>query len=125
MENMEKKELICIGCPMGCPLVVTMDKEGVSDVAGNTCPKGDAYARKEVTNPTRIVTSTVRVEGGDKKYISVKTKEDIPKDRIFACMKEINGILAKAPVKIGDILLENAAGTGVPIVATKGSGCIR
>lgn len=117
---MERKELICIGCPMGCPITVTMEQGRVADVAGNTCPKGKAYAEKEVTNPTRIVTSTVKVQGGDRKFISVKTKEDIPKDKIFACMDEINGILAMAPVAIGDILLENVAGTGVPVVATKG-----
>lgn len=116
---MEKRELICIGCPMGCPLTVTMDKENVADVTGYTCPRGKAYAEKEVTNPTRIVTSTVKVEGGDRMFISVKTKEDIPKGKIFECMKEINGVLAKAPVKTGDVLLENVAGTGVPVVATK------
>lgn len=120
--GMEKKELICIGCPMGCPLVVTMEHGSVTDVAGYTCPKGKAYAEKEVTNPTRIVTSTVKVEGGDRPFISVKTKEDIPKEKIFACMKAINKIVAKAPVAIGDVLLEDAAGTGVPIVATKAAG---
>ena len=119
MELIEKRELICIGCPMGCPLTVTLNQGKVEKVTGNTCPKGEAYAKKEVANPTRIVTSTVRVEGGDRQFVSVKTKEDIPKDKISACMKAINGIRAKAPIKIGDVLLENAAGTGVSIVATK------
>lgn len=116
---MEKKELICIGCPMGCPITVTMEEGNVVNITGNTCPRGKAYAEKEVTNPTRIVTSTVRVEGSDRGFISVKTKEDIPKEKIFECMKEINGIIAKAPIKIGDVVLENVADTGVPIVATK------
>ena len=57
---MEKRELICIGCPMGCPLTVTLDGGAVVTVQGNTCPRGDAYARREVTAPTRIVTTTVR-----------------------------------------------------------------
>ena len=61
---MENRDLICIGCPLGCPLTVTIENGEVTEVKGNTCPKGDAYARKEVTNPTRIVTSTVVVEGG-------------------------------------------------------------
>ena len=60
----KKIELTCIGCPMGCPLIVTMEDGAVASVTGNTCPRGDAYARKEVTAPTRIVTSTVRVTGG-------------------------------------------------------------
>jgi len=117
---MDKIELICIGCPMGCPITVTMDNGAVVDVQGNTCPRGKAYAEKEVTNPTRIVTSTVKVSGGEKNFTSVKTKEDIPKSKIFDVMKEINKIEAKAPISIGDVLLENVAGTGVAIVATKG-----
>ena len=116
---METKELICIGCPMGCPLTVEVTQNEVSKVTGNTCPKGDAYARKEVTNPTRIVTSTIKVEGSRRRFISVKTKEDIPKDKIFACMQEINTIRAKAPVAVGDVLLEDVPGTKVAVVATK------
>ncbi len=116
---MEKKELICIGCPMGCPITVTLDNGAIVEVTGNTCPRGKSYAEKEVTNPTRIVTSTVRVEGGERPLVSVKTKEDVPKDKIFACMEEINAAVAKAPIKIGDVILENVAGTGIPVVATK------
>ena len=74
---MEKRELICIGCPLGCPLSVTLENGEVTSVTGNTCPRGDAYARKEVTNPTRIVTSTVRVEGGVYAMVSCKTESDI------------------------------------------------
>ena len=100
METVTTRELTCIGCPMGCPLTVTMEAGEVISVTGNTCKRGDIYARKEVTNPTRIVTSTVRVTGGD----ALKTVE-VP-----------------APVHIGDVLLEDVAGTGVDIVATKNVG---
>lgn len=122
---MEIKELICIGCPMGCPVTVTMEQGKIVNVTGNTCLRGKAYAEKEVTNPARIVTSTVKVEGGDRPFISVKTKEDIPKEKIFDCMKEINSITVKAPVSIGDVVLENTAGTGVPVIATKAAGAVR
>ncbi len=114
---MEKRELICIGCPMGCPLTVTMEGGEVVEVKGNTCPKGDTYAHKEVTNPTRIVTSTVMVSGGKVPMINVKTQSDIPKGKIFECIAALKGLTIKAPVKIGDVVVENAAGTGVPIVA--------
>ena len=114
-----KRELICIGCPMGCPVTVEMDGREIVSVSGNTCPRCDAYARKEVTNPTRIVTSTVKVEGGLVEMISVKTKEDIPKDKIFDCMRALKGITVKAPVHIGDVILADAAGTGVDVVATR------
>lgn len=116
---MEERKLTCIGCPMGCPLTVVMNGEEVASVAGNTCKRGVVYARKEVTNPTRIVTSTVRVVGGSINMVSVKTKEDIPKGQIFDCVRALKGIEVPAPVHIGDVILKNAAGTGVDIIATK------
>lgn len=116
---MDKRELICIGCPMGCPVTVEMEGGQIVSVAGNTCPRGDAYARKEVTNPTRIVTSTVKVEGGQVEMVSVKTKEDIPKEKIFDCVRALKGMIVKAPVRIGDVILADVAGTGVDVVATR------
>lgn len=116
---MEVRELICIGCPLGCPLTVTMNGNEVAEVKGNTCKRGDVYARKEVTNPTRIVTSTVKVKGGAIEMVSVKTKNDIPKSKIHDCIKALKGIEVDAPVHIGDVILSNVADTGVDIIATK------
>ena len=116
---MKTVNLICIGCPLGCPLTVEMEGNEVKSVSGNTCPRGDAYAKKELTNPTRIVTSTVRVAGGKLAMVSVKTASDIPKGKIFECVKALKDVEMTAPVKIGDVVLENVAGTGVNVVATK------
>ena len=119
---MEKIELTCIGCPMGCPLVVEMENGAVSKVTGNTCPRGDAYGRKEVTNPTRIVTSTVRVEGGTLPVVSCKTRTDIPKGKIFDVARALKTVTVPAPVTIGQVLVDNVADTGVEIIATKNVG---
>ena len=116
---MEVRNLTCINCPMGCPLTVEMEGDEVISVTGNTCKRGDSYARKEVSNPTRIVTSTVKVTGGKADMVSVKTREDIPKGKIFDCVKALKGVEVKAPVHIGDVIVPNAAGTGIDIVATK------
>ncbi len=116
---MKTVNLICIGCPLGCPLTVEMEGNEVKSVSGNTCPRGDAYAKKELTNPTRIVTSTVRVAGGKLAMVSVKTQSDIPKDKIFDCVKALKDVEVTAPVKIGDVIVENVAGTGVNVIATK------
>lgn len=113
------RELICIGCPLGCSITVTMNNTDVVSVTGNTCPRGDAYARKEVTNPTRIVTSTVRVQGGVSPMVNVKTASDIPKSKIFECASALKNVVVTAPVKIGDVVLSNVAGTGVDVVAAK------
>lgn len=116
---MERRELICISCPMGCPLTVELDGPEVLSITGNTCKRGEVYGRKEVTNPTRIVTSTVSVTGGCAEMVSVKTKEDIPKGKIFDCVKALRGITVQAPVHIGDVIVSDVAGTGVDIIATK------
>ena len=115
---MEKRELICIGCPLGCMLTVEIDNGEVVNVTGNTCPRGKTYAEKEVTNPTRIVTSSVKVTGGDRPTVSCKTKSDIPKSKIFDVARALKDVEAVAPVSIGDVLVEDVAGTGVQIVAT-------
>ena len=112
---MEKRELTCIGCPLGCAVTVEMEGTEILRVTGNTCKRGEEYARKEVTNPTRIVTSIVRVNGGKIPMVSVKTKSDIPKSKIFDCVKALQSIQVEAPVHI----MENVADTGVSIVATK------
>lgn len=121
---MSTKELTCIGCPLGCAITVTMDGTNVTDVTGNTCPRGDAYARKEVTNPTRIVTSTVRVSGGVAPMVNVKTASDIPKGKIFDCAAALRDVTVAAPVKIGDVVLANVAGTGVDIIAARNIAAI-
>ncbi|MDO4437874.1 MAG: DUF1667 domain-containing protein [Eubacteriales bacterium] len=115
---MEKRELTCICCPLGCQLTVQIDENIVQNISGYTCNRGRIYAEKEVTNPTRIVTSTVRVIGGEKPQVSVKTKEDIPKSKIFDVVRALKYIEIEAPVKIGDIIEEDIAGTGVAIVVT-------
>jgi CxxC motif-containing protein len=104
---------------MGCTLQVEMSGTQVLRVTGNTCKRGDVYARKEVTNPTRIVTTTVRLKG--KGVLPVKTKEDIPKEKIMECVKELKDLVIEGPVQIGQIILENAAGTGIPVIATAAS----
>ncbi|MFI3174471.1 MAG: DUF1667 domain-containing protein [Bacillota bacterium] len=116
---METRELICIRCPLGCMMEVTIDGGEVVAVKGNTCPRGEVYAKKEVTNPTRMITSTVIVEGGELKMVSVATASDIPKGKIFDCMKELKGIKVTAPIFIGDVVKKDICHTGVDIVATK------
>lgn len=116
---MEKRELVCIGCPMGCILEVEIEGQEVVSVKGNTCKRGEEYGKKECTNPTRIITSSVKVENGDIDMVPVKTEKDVPKDRIFDCIKELKDVTVKAPINIGDVVLENIAETGVNVIATR------
>lgn len=115
---MEKVKLICIGCPLSCPMEVELAEEGVVSVTGNTCKNGDRYARREVINPVRTVTGSVRVIGGKRRVVSVKTAAEIPKGKLFDCARALKDVEVTAPVRIGDVILENVAGTGVNVVAT-------
>lgn len=112
------RELTCIQCPMGCPLKVEIEDGKVISVTGNTCPRGKVYAEKEVTAPTRTVTSTVAVNGGERAVVAVKTAGDVPKELIFKCMEEINGASVDAPVHIGDVIVKNVCSSGTDVVAT-------
>lgn len=118
---MDMRELICIGCPLGCPLTVSIDGERIT-VKGNTCSRGEDYARNEILSPVRIVTSSVKVSHGTIAKASVKTAQDIPKAKIMDIMREIHEVRIEAPVNIGDVIIKNCAGTGVSIVATKQVG---
>ena len=112
------KTLICIGCPKGCMITVDKKEDGSLVITGNSCRIGENYARNEMTAPKRGLTSMIRVEKGCDPVVPVKTRDEIPKDKIEDCMEIIRNTTVTAPVKLGEVLIRNAAGTGVDIVAT-------
>lgn len=109
------KEFTCIICPRGCSLVV--DDNG--SVSGNLCPRGKAYAIAESTNPTRTITTTIRVTNREDTLVSVKTTSGVPKNMIFEVMRVIDSLSVKAPTRIGTVVLKNVLNTGADIVITK------
>ena len=119
MTVMEKREFVCIGCPLGCNVSVELDGTEIKNITGNTCPRGADYVTKELTDPRRIVTSLVRVTDGELPVVSVKTGSDIPKDKIRDCIRALKDVELPAPVQVGDVVLENVCGTGINVVATK------
>ena len=114
---MEKKELTCICCPMGCALSVELEGTNVLSVSGNTCKRGDTYARDEVVRPVRMVTSIVKVKNGNLKMLPVKTKEPIDKSKINECLEALKTVEVQAPIRIGDVVLHNVV--NVDIVAAR------
>ena len=113
------QNIVCISCPLGCHLTVTLEDGKVLGVEGNLCARGELYAQKECVNPTRMFTSSVPVTGGTLDMLSVKTVSDIPKDKLAALVQLLRDVAVSAPVRIGDVILPNAADTGVDIVATR------
>ena len=109
------KELICIVCPRGCHLSV----DDNLNVTGNSCPRGEAYAKAELTHPTRTLTSTVKIVSKNEPRCPVKSNNPLPKELIFKAMEEINHVKISAPVHIGDVIIKDIFNTGVDIVSTK------
>ena len=114
-----QRNIICVACPMGCAMTVKIADNGeILSIEGNTCKRGDLYARSECTNPVRSLATTVKVTGGVYNVVPCKSAGSLPKDKIFECMEIINQAEAVAPVKLGDVLVKNILGTGIDIVAT-------
>lgn len=118
---MTRKKLTCVICPKGCTLEAMLDGMEFLSVSGQDCDRGTRYAQKELTNPTRMVTTTVQVAGSQNGTVRLpcKTSSDVPKHRMFAVLREAAEVIAFPPVKIGDVLKANVADTGVDLIAAK------
>ena len=110
------REMTCLECPRGCQLSID---EQTLEVTGNSCPKGETFARAEITNPVRVLTTTAVIESETESMLPVRTRDPIPKSSMFAAMRTIRNIRVKAPVEVGDIIMEDIAETGVPLISTK------
>ena len=125
---MSEREFTCVVCPNGCPIVVDVDDDEtpvVTRVRGNTCKRGEQWARQEVENPLRTIASSVPVRGGDFSLASVRTNRPIPLAKIPKVMDEIRLVVLEAPVRIGDVVIRSPAGCDTEIVATRAVGTAR
>lgn len=117
---MKEAEFVCTKCPMGCMLNLTII-DGEITVSGNNCKLGEKYGKSEYTNPVRILTTSIRIETKDGvKILSVKTNNDIPKNKVFDCLEEVKKIsILKDKIDIGEVIINNILDLGVDIVATR------
>jgi CxxC motif-containing protein len=133
---MERK-LVCISCPLGCRLTVTWEQEEEITVAGNRCAKGESYGREEILAPKRVVTATVAVAGGNDtaaagaaeqdagtaaspaRRLPVKTSAPLLREHIPALLNRLYRMQVRPPLRCGAVLLNDIAGTGVDVVATR------
>ncbi|MEI7668317.1 MAG: DUF1667 domain-containing protein [Erysipelotrichaceae bacterium] len=112
--------MLCIFCPIVCQLKAELNEQGeVISVTGNTCARGDVYARKELTNPTRMLTSTIKIKGAIYERLPVITSSDIPKGKLFDVMQTLLNLEVEAPVHNKDIIIKNVCGLGVDIIASR------
>lgn len=113
------REFPCVSCPLGCLLRVEVGDGAIQKIAGYRCPRGEAYAREEVTDPKRVLATSVKVLGGDYPLVSVRTDRPIPKRLIPEAMALIRGIVVEAPVNLGEVILPDLLGTGAKLIATR------
>ncbi|WP_373481470.1 DUF1667 domain-containing protein [Acetobacterium sp.] len=116
---MEVTKLICIGCPKGCNMTVEHSGKVIDKILDYGCKIGLEYAKNEFAEPKRIITTTVKIKAGELPFVPVKTKDPVNKEKIFAVMKEISKLEIDSPVKVGDVVISDIAGTGVDIVCTR------
>jgi CxxC motif-containing protein len=111
------RELLCIECPTGCLLQVDYDGSKLI-VSGNGCKRGITFAKAEIENPMRSLTTTVRTDFYGVPVLPVRTDGEIPKGKIDEAMRELNNFVLRVPLTCGDTVLENLAGTGCRVIAT-------
>ena len=109
------KTLICIECPRGCHLTIDENQK----VTGNGCPRGIQYALNEVTSPTRMVTTTVKVLSEQWSRLPVKTSHEVPKDKMFEIVQALRKTEVKVPVYVNDVIVSHICGLDVDIIATR------
>ena len=111
-----KREITCIVCPRGCRMTADIQAERIT-VTGHSCTRGEKHAVAEILHPVRSLTSIVRVSNRLDTMVSVKSEAPVPKEKMFAIMERIHATTVKAPIEIGDVILDDIFGTR--IVATK------
>lgn len=120
----ETQQFNCTTCPSECLLTVEVERNAdgavveVRSVTGNSCPRGDTFAHQELTCPMRVLTTTVAVSGGDETLLPVRTAEAIPLELHAQAMDLIRGLVVEAPIRMGDVVLENLLGTGIDLIAS-------
>ncbi len=118
MSNSEKKNMICISCPIGCHLT-GVKKDGEIIITGNSCNRGEVYGKEEMSSPKRVVTAVVKVKSKAHTYIPVRTNMPILKDKILDLLKKLYGLDVDLPIKMGDILIKDYNETGVDIIFSR------
>ncbi len=113
------KNIICTECPKGCHVTVELDGESIKSITGNSCEKGEKYAREEVKNARRIITSTVRAEGLSINMVPVRATKPILKEKLFEAMDIIKSTTLAKPVKAGEVIVPDFTEKGIDLVATR------
>ena len=113
-----KKDFICIVCPQSCRLSVE-DSMGEIKVEGYSCKRGIEYGKTEFVSPKRLITTTVKIKNGIHRRLPIMSKGEVPKDQMKDCINFLYSVEVNAPIKNGEVIVENICGTTVDIIASR------
>jgi len=114
-----RKHFTCVICPLGCEIDVEEEKGSIVVLSGNRCDRGKEFIIQELKEPLRVLTTTVKIKGAEFNMLPVRTDKPVPKKLIPVIMEDIAKIEVNAPVKMYDTIIENIAGTGINLIATR------
>jgi len=112
-------KITCIVCPKGCEITVEVEDGIIKSINGYGCPMGKKHAVTEITKPMRVLMTVVKCIDGDLPVVSVKTEKPIPKDKLLEASRYLKRVEVKAPVRIGDVIVDDILGLGVKVIATR------
>ena len=116
----DTEKFVCVGCPMGCPLELEHEDDEIIEVAGNDCNRGAKYAKQEFSDPRRSLSTTVSISGAVWRRLPVKTTGQVPKHRVMEAARAIHEVRCRAPVEVGQVILEGLLGeVGLDVIATR------
>ncbi len=119
MSQSETSHYLCVGCPLGCRLEVEAEGDDIIEVRGNACKRGVEFAHQEHIDPRRFIATTVAIDGAPWPRLPVATAQALPKDRVIDVCRALHQLRLEAPVAIGEVVMADALGTGVDVVATR------
>ena len=115
---MSEKEIICIVCPKGCHIQVTVDTAGIT-CKNYGCPRGKEYAIQEATMPKRMLTGTVKINNAIHPRLPVMSDQPVAKEKLREMMDELDKITVEAPITVNQLIISNILDSGVNIVASR------
>lgn len=116
----DTRKFVCIGCPMGCPLQLEHEGREIKEISGHECNRGAKYARQEFTEPRRALSTTVAIRGALWERLPVRVEGTVHKDRVMEAVRRIHALRAEAPVRLGEVLIEDLLGEkGLKVIATR------
>ena len=115
----EQRDFICITCPVGCALEAVVDDRELVELRGQTCQRAISFVREELTDPRRVLTTTVRVRGAALPLVPVRATEALPKGLLLPVMADLRAVVLDAPIEQHQLVLQNVCNSGTDIVTTR------